>query len=128
MLTADEVAELSMLLDRMSVDYAEDFRSGFIQESPEKMRRIVRHFRSALGEVEAVAPRCNAPWVSAVVESDGTVRPCFFHPPIGNFYERPLDQIVNGEAALRFRASLDMERNQICRRCVCSLYYTMNST
>jgi Fe-coproporphyrin III synthase len=123
MLTSSEVAELSALLDRMTDACAEDFRSGFIQESPEKLRRIVRHFRSALGEVEAVAPKCNAPWVSAVVESDGTVRPCFFHPSIGNFYEQPLAEIVNGEAALRFRAGLDIERNAVCRRCVCSLYY-----
>ena len=123
MLTAEEVAELSALLDRMSVEYAEEFRSRFIQESPEKLRRIVRHFRSALGEMEPVAPRCNAPWVSAVVEADGTVRPCFFHPPIGNFHERPLDEILNSNAALRFRAGLDIESNDICRKCVCSLYY-----
>ena len=122
-LTTEEVAELSALLDRMSVEYAEEFRSRFIQESPEKLRRIVRHFRSALGEMEPVAPRCNAPWVSAVVEADGTVRPCFFHPPIGNFHERPLDEILNSNAALRFRAGLDIESNDICRKCVCSLYY-----
>ncbi len=123
MLTAEEVAELSDLLDEMSVNYAEEFRSGFIQESPEKMRRIERHFRSALGEIEAVAPKCNAPWVSAVVESDGTVRPCFFHPGIGNFHKQSLAEIVNGEAALRFRSGLDIETNATCRRCVCSLYY-----
>ena len=124
LLTANEVGELSGLLDRMSIEYAEEFRMGFIQESPEKMRRIVRHFRSALGEAEAIAPRCNAPWVSAVVESDGAVRPCFFHPVIGNIHERSLADVVNGEAALRFRAGLDIESNEICRRCVCSLYYT----
>ena len=123
LLTTEEVAELSDLLDKMSVDYAEEFRSGFIQESPEKMRRIVKHFRCALGEAEAVAPKCNAPWVSAVVESDGTVRPCFFHPGIGNFYNQPLAEIVNGEAALRIRSGLDIETNATCRRCVCSLYY-----
>ena len=123
MLMSEEVNELETCLDRMSIDYAEEFRSGFIQESPEKMRRIVKHFRSALGEAQAVAPRCNAPWVSAVVESDGTVRPCFFHQTIGNIYERPLANIVNGEAALRFRAGLDIEGNAVCRRCVCSLYY-----
>jgi Fe-coproporphyrin III synthase len=33
-------------------------------------------------------------------------------------------EIVNGESALRFRACLDMEKNAICRRCVCSLYYS----
>jgi MoaA/NifB/PqqE/SkfB family radical SAM enzyme len=123
LLTADEVAELADLLDRMSVEHAEEFRSGFIQESPEKMRRIVRHFRAALGQAEAVAPRCNAPWVSAVVESDGTVRPCFFHAAIGNIHEQPLAEIMNGETALRFRAGLDIESNETCRRCVCSLYY-----
>ncbi len=124
LLTADEVTELSELLEQMCVDYAEEFRSGFIQDSPEKMRRMVRHFRSALGEAEAIAPRCNAPWVSAVVESDGAVRPCFFHPVIGNIHERSLADVVNGEEALRFRAGLDIERNETCRRCVCSLYYT----
>jgi MoaA/NifB/PqqE/SkfB family radical SAM enzyme len=123
LLTADEVAELAALLEQMTVEYAEEFRSGFIQESPEKVRRIVRHFRAALGQAEAVAPRCNAPWVSAVVESDGTVRPCFFHLAIGNIHEQLLAEIVNGEAALRFRAGLDIERNETCRRCVCSLYY-----
>jgi Fe-coproporphyrin III synthase len=124
MLTAEEVAELSSLLDRMSIEYAEEFRSRFIRESPEKLQRIVLHFRSALGEAEPKAPRCNAPWVSAVVEADGTVRPCFFHAPIGNFHEQPLDRILNSDAALRFRAGLDIESNDICRKCVCSLYYT----
>jgi MoaA/NifB/PqqE/SkfB family radical SAM enzyme len=124
LLTADEVAELSEVVERLTVEQAEEFRSGFIQEPPEKMRRIVRHFRAALGQVEAVAPRCNAPWVSAVVESDGTVRPCFFHAAVGNIHERPLSEIVNGESALRFRSGLDIETNAVCRRCVCSLYYT----
>ncbi len=123
MLTSEEVAELETCLDRMSIECAEAFQSGFIQESPEKLRRVVRHFRSALGEVEAVAPKCNAPWVSAVVESDGTVRPCFFHAGIGNVHDGTLAEIVNGETALRFRAGLDIERNAVCRKCVCSLYY-----
>ncbi len=124
LLTADEVAELSALLDCMATDYADDFRSRFIQESPAKLRRIVHHFRSALGEVEPVAPRCNAPWVSAVVEADGTVRPCFFHPPIGNFHEQSLAEILNSDAALQFRAGLDIEHNPVCQKCVCSLNYT----
>jgi MoaA/NifB/PqqE/SkfB family radical SAM enzyme len=123
-LSPEEVSELESCLNRMSIDYAEDFHSGFIQETPEKMRRIARHFRSALGEFDPVAPRCNAPWVSAVVESDGTVRPCFFHPPIGNFYEQPLVDILNSNTALEFRASLDIEQNAVCRKCVCSLYYS----
>ncbi len=94
----------------------------FVAESPEKLLRIVRHFRARLGETEPVAPRCNAPWVSAVVEADGTVRPCFFHPPIGKLdSETTLAGVLNNEEAVRFRNSLDVASNPTCRRCVCSL-------
>ncbi|HYM11884.1 MAG TPA: SPASM domain-containing protein, partial [Bryobacterales bacterium] len=71
---------------------------------------------------EPVAPRCNAPWVSAVVESDGTVRPCFFHQPVGSVRGRGLREVLNSPQAVEFRRSLDVSTNPICRRCVCSLY------
>ena len=43
------------------------------------------------------------PWVSAVVESDGTVRPCFFHKPIGNIGRDSLREVLNGPEAMEFR-------------------------
>jgi MoaA/NifB/PqqE/SkfB family radical SAM enzyme len=90
---------------------------GFIAESPAKLRRIVRHFR---GEFES--PPCNAPWVSAVIEADGAVRPCFFQPPIGRLAGgTTLRDIVNGPQATAFRQQLDIPTNPICQRCVCSL-------
>jgi len=42
--------------------HANDIAAGFVAESPEKLRRIVRYFRSHLGQFAPVAPRCNAPW------------------------------------------------------------------
>ena len=96
--------------------------NSFILESPNKLRRIVRHFKAHLGLAEAVAPRCNAPWVSAVLESDGTVRPCFFHEPIGNVSGQSLIEVLNSPRAVEFRESLQIADNPICRRCVCSLY------
>ncbi|HYL35558.1 MAG TPA: radical SAM protein [Bryobacteraceae bacterium] len=94
----------------------------FVLETPEKLHRIVRHFQAHLGLEEFRAPRCNAPWVSAVVESDGTVRPCFFHPPIGNARCTSLAEVLNGAPAREFRARLDVAQDPTCRRCVCSLY------
>jgi len=95
---------------------------GFVSESPSKLRRISRHFRAVLNEMPAVAPACNAPWKSAVIESDGTVRPCFFHGAIGNLKSgKPLDQILNGPEAVAFRGSLNVATNPICQKCVCSL-------
>ena len=88
----------------------------FILETPDKLRRIVRHFRAHQGLVEPEAPRCNAPWVSAVIESDGTVRPCFFHAPLGNLRGRSLVEVLNGPVALEFRSNLNIPENPICRR------------
>jgi hypothetical protein len=57
-----------------------------------------------------------------VWEVSGDVRPCFFHPTIGNTADGTLAQIVGGPAANAFRASLNVAENPVCQRCVCSLY------
>ncbi|HUA83805.1 MAG TPA: radical SAM protein [Bryobacteraceae bacterium] len=94
----------------------------FIAETPEKLRRIVDHARWQIGIGEPVAPRCNAPWISAVLDSEGAVRPCFFHPPIGRVTPADeFDRVLNGPEAIAFRTSLDIATNPVCRRCVCSL-------
>jgi MoaA/NifB/PqqE/SkfB family radical SAM enzyme len=94
----------------------------FVAESPRKLQRIADHFGAYLGRSEETAPICNAPWVSAVVETDGTVRPCFFHRPVGTLEGgNDLIDIINGPRAMAFRAGLDVASNPVCRRCVCSL-------
>jgi MoaA/NifB/PqqE/SkfB family radical SAM enzyme len=113
-LTADECDALEAEVKTLA--------GPFVLESREKLRRIVRHFRAHLGLQEYEAPRCNAPWVSAVVESDGTVRPCFFHAPIGSIRDESLERVLNGPPGIAFRAALDVGSNPVCRRCVCSLY------
>jgi len=122
-LSRNEVGALEDEVEALIRENAEDFRSKYIVESPEKMRRIVRRFREHLGDCAPVAPMCNAPWVSAVVEVDGTVRPCFFHEKMGSLAGQTLEQVIDGEEARRFRAELDVETNPICQRCVCSLNY-----
>jgi radical SAM protein with 4Fe4S-binding SPASM domain len=63
---------------------------------------------------------CNAPWVSVVVEANGSVRPCFFHGSIGNVRQAPLGTIV-GRNLRAFRESFDVGADPVCVRCVCSL-------
>jgi radical SAM protein with 4Fe4S-binding SPASM domain len=58
--------------------------------------------------------------MSVVVEANGTVRPCFFHAPIGSIRMYPLDRIVGAHLAA-FRRTLDVSTNGVCRRCVCSI-------
>jgi Fe-coproporphyrin III synthase len=121
-LNAEEVDGLEAEIERLVVKHSPDLDSGFVVESAGKLRRIVLHFRAHLGQAQHVAPRCNAPWVSSVIEASGEVRPCFFHPSLGNVHNQPLHQIVNSPKALSFRAALDVATNPVCRRCVCSLH------
>jgi MoaA/NifB/PqqE/SkfB family radical SAM enzyme len=122
-LTEEEVAKLEDEVEQLIAEHGDDIRRGYIAEGPAKLRRIPRRFREHLGQASPESPICNAPWVSAVVEVDGSVRPCFFHRPIGNIGSSTLEEVVNGEAARLFRESLSVSENPICRRCVCSLNY-----
>lgn len=117
-----EVDALADEVERFIEERQADLDSGFIVESAGKLRRIVQHFRAHLGQAENVAPHCNAPWVSAVLDASGDVRPCFFHPVLGNIHRQTFTDIINGTEALAFRASLDVASNETCKRCVCSLY------
>jgi Fe-coproporphyrin III synthase len=117
-----EVEALDEEVERLISEFKPDLDSGFVVESAGKLRRIVQHFRAHLGQTHDVAPQCNAPWVSTVVEASGDVRPCFFHPAFGNIHQHSLEEIVNGPEALRFRTDLDVATNPICLRCVCSLH------
>ena len=117
-LTLEEVVSLERELELVNREWE---GTGFVAENAAKLRRISEHFRVQLGLSQPQAPRCNAPWVSAVVEANGTVRPCFFHKPIGSLKSQSLLQVLNGFEAQQFRGSLDIATNPVCRRCVCSL-------
>lgn len=114
-----QIGRLQEQIEGLIVMHAED---GFVAESPDKLRRIVLHFRAHLGHVPAAAPRCNAPWRSAVIEAGGDVRPCFFHDPIGSIREKTFAETINSPEARRFRSELNIAANPTCQRCVCSLY------
>jgi MoaA/NifB/PqqE/SkfB family radical SAM enzyme len=121
-LTPAEIDALESEIERLIDEQHTDLKSSFVVENAQKLRRIVQHFRVHAHQTEPVAPRCNAPWVSTVIEASGDVRPCFFHPVMGNIYRQPLAEIVNSPQAQQFRATLDVANNEVCRRCVCSLY------
>jgi MoaA/NifB/PqqE/SkfB family radical SAM enzyme len=93
-----------------------------VAESPARLRRLPRYFKALNGEGQYPENTCNAPWVSTVIEADGTVRPCFFHRSLGNIRDRPLEEILNGDEAIAFRRRLDVRRDPICQKCVCTLY------
>jgi MoaA/NifB/PqqE/SkfB family radical SAM enzyme len=121
-LDVEEAAEFAALVETTIAQRQTDFLSGFVAESPDKIRRLPRYYAALHGTGDLPVNNCNAPWVSSVVEADGTVRPCFFHKAIGNIYEQPLERILNSPGAISFRRNLDVRRDPICRACVCTLH------
>ena len=114
--------DVLLVRDRLSVDAA-DFASGYIAETPAKLRRrLLRYYEALHDRADFPANICNAPWVSSVIETDGTVRPCFFQPALGNLYEAgSLAAIIYSPEAIAWRKGLDVRRDAICRKCVCTL-------
>ena len=98
-----------------------EIESGYIENGPAAIRDLHRYYAALIGREALPAARCNAPWVSAVVEPGGVVRPCFFHPPYGTIGEAGLEALINSPAAGAFRRNLDVATDPTCRTCVCSL-------
>jgi MoaA/NifB/PqqE/SkfB family radical SAM enzyme len=117
----EELTELQAMLHRVVQEYQPLFTSGFIAETPSKFLKIGEYYGASHGLNPFPYKKCNAPWVSTVVEADGTVRPCFFLPSLGNIHEQPLDAILNSPESIAFRKDLDMDANDTCKRCVCYL-------
>lgn len=121
LLDKNDLPELRTILHTMFENYQQEFTTGFIAESPEKLSKIYQYYASFHGLEPLPHKLCNAPWVSTVIESDGSVRPCFFFDQIGNTRQQNLPEILNSKEAITFRKNLDVQKNDTCVKCVCYL-------
>jgi len=115
-----ELPELLETVERVLAN-EQDYTSGFMAESPGKIYQIYQYYAAFYGLNAFPFKKCNAPWVSTVIEADGAVRPCFFHDAIGNIHKDSLADILNSPDATGFRKTLDIATNATCVKCVCSL-------
>lgn len=120
-ISREALPELNAEPERVFTECADAFEGGMIQESPDHLRSYVGQYYAAFhGSAGYPGVACNLPWGSAVVEVDGTVRPCFFQPGYGNLHEAgSLDAVLNSPTAVKWRAELDVATNETCQRCVC---------
>jgi MoaA/NifB/PqqE/SkfB family radical SAM enzyme len=116
-----ELAALQSVIEHLIEEYNEEFNSHYIAESPVRIRKIHEYYAAFYGLNAFPYKKCNAPWVSTVIEADGTVRPCFFHEQIGNIHNEDLGKILNADKAISFRKNLDIDTNSTCVKCVCYL-------
>ena len=121
LLSQKELPELQAIIAQLITENKSDFDSRFIAESPEKIQHIYDYYAAFYELNPFPVKKCNAHWVSAVIEADGSVKPCFFHETMGNIRESGLTDILNSATAINFRKTLDMDTNCTCVKCVCSL-------
>lgn len=124
-LDANEVRVFERVV-KETIQFYPDALARFVAESEEKLSRLPRYYAAHLGQGEFPAVDCNAPWVSAVVEADGSVRPCYFHRAVGNIREKRLGAILRGEM-VAFRRGLNVAADDTCRKCVCTLKIGLRS-
>ena len=126
-LRADDLPALEGVLERIEREQAADFESGFIAESPAKLRRILAYYRALCGHGAFPPVRCNAPEFSAVIEAGGALRPCFFIPGPGVLARDDLAQACDDPALRALRADIAAQRRGECARCVCSMWRELDA-
>jgi len=126
LLSREEIAEFADVVEQTIAERTEDFASGFVAESPDKLRRLPQYYAAAAGLAPFPTVACNAPYMSVVVEANGDVRPCFFHTSLGSIRRSSLADIISRELPA-FREMLSVDRNPVCQRCVCSMRTTWRS-
>jgi MoaA/NifB/PqqE/SkfB family radical SAM enzyme len=119
-LRADDLPHLAAAIDAVEREHADDFRSEFILESPAKLRRLQAYFHAICGLGDFPPVRCNAPEFSAVIEADGSLRPCFFISGPGHVADGDLAGSLNAPAMRRLRADIRAQARRECARCVCA--------
>ncbi|MDP9079240.1 MAG: radical SAM protein [Bacteroidota bacterium] len=120
LISEKELPELLEVVTRITADES-NFKTHFIAESKEKILDIYKYYAAFYGLNPFPFKKCNAPWVSTVIEADGNVRPCFFYDVIGNIRDQSLAEILNRKEVISFRKTLDVATNSTCMKCVCSL-------
>ncbi|HEX4266959.1 MAG TPA: radical SAM protein [Steroidobacteraceae bacterium] len=119
----EELAGLERLILGLERDRGEAFASGFIAESPAKLRRIHQYFSAVCGLGAYPTVRCNAPEFSAVIDAQGRVSPCFFIAgPSDARVRNGLDEVLNRSDMAALRASIRVGGRRECKTCVCSMW------
>jgi MoaA/NifB/PqqE/SkfB family radical SAM enzyme len=108
-LSPEDLAAFDDTLDALERDRAADFASGFIAETPAKLRRLQQYYAALHGAARFPPTRCNAPEF-------------FIQGPAAQDPRMRLDDLLNDEPMRRLRAHIRSGQRPECERCVCSLW------
>ena len=115
----DELAGFPEILARIEEDFSADLASGFITPNVGGLGKIRDYFLA--GSYDSFPKiRCDAPFSSCVIESNGDVKPCFFSESFANVNGLPPADVkgfMNADRARKAREALKGQAAGICRKC-----------
>jgi MoaA/NifB/PqqE/SkfB family radical SAM enzyme len=121
-LRPEDLPVFEEVLNSMELELAGDFRSGFIAESPAKLRRLLQYFSAIQGKGSYPPVHCNAPEFSAVIGAAGGVQPCFFISGPSGARLPGLPDVLNSVDMMDLRRAIRAGERDECKTCVCSLW------
>ncbi|MBV9911117.1 MAG: radical SAM protein [Sinobacteraceae bacterium] len=121
-LSVEDLPILERLITDLECNRAADFSSGFIAQSPNKLRRMLQYFAAVQGRAAYPRVKCNAPEFSAVMDAHGQLQPCFFIPGPQRRPGTALTETLNSDAMIELRSRIHNGNRPECLTCVCSLH------
>jgi Fe-coproporphyrin III synthase len=121
-LTHDDLLQFDQVIAAVEKEFPDEFARGLIAESPAKLRRLRQYFAGMIGADNLPPVRCNAPRFSTVIETDGSLKPCYFLPSWGKLDGRTLRDALNDHEAQALRRAQRTGQRAECARCVCYAY------
>jgi Fe-coproporphyrin III synthase len=121
-LDLDDLDPFARVLADTVREFRVEFDHGYLLESPTKLRMLHGYFAALLGLQPFLPVRCNAPRFSAVIEPDGSLKPCFFLPSSGMCADTPIGSALNTPAGIKLRREQRRGKRRECSRCVCPAY------
>jgi Fe-coproporphyrin III synthase len=121
LLTPEETVVFGELMESFIVAYRSDIDRGFVSETPEKLRHLVRYYEAKAGLAPLPRTTCNAPMVSCVITSTGDMLPCYFLPAFGNVRQHDIGEHLNDRSIVKTRQQVRKYTLPRCHECVCTL-------
>ncbi|GGG07166.1 hypothetical protein GCM10010912_59780 [Paenibacillus albidus] len=126
LLSEEDLVEFERLLYRITDEYQEQFKTGMIRDTPQQLFTMLDYFKGVQGLAEFSPSKCNLPFFSPVIDSDLSVRPCFFLPSTGLLDVDRLCLSLNTPSAIESRKKVINREYKECVQCVVSRYKTVN--
>jgi Fe-coproporphyrin III synthase len=118
-LQEEDLGPFAAVLDDIEKEFEAEFARRYIVEPKSKLRDLHHYFAALLGLRKFPKVRCNAPRFSAFIKTDGSFKPCLFHPPYAPQDGASIESALNTPAARSLRRQQRLGQWPECLRCVC---------